>query len=162
MGFRENKKKQTRSELIEVAFALIEKQGYQQTTINEIADAVNISPRTFLRYFPTKDDVVVGWLDAIMETLPTTLSTATSSEPMVDALMRSAQEMLRSYQMQGPTCHKIEEIIATSKTLQARKQQRSEALVSEVSNVLSTVYGKQYDTLVLDIHAGVIVSLCRV
>ena len=38
---------------------LFQKQGYYETTIEQIADAAEVSPSTFFRYFPTKEDVVV-------------------------------------------------------------------------------------------------------
>lgn len=161
MGLRQTKKEQTRSQLIEAAFTLIDKKGFQQTTINEIASAVNVSPRTFLRYFPTKDDVVVGWLDFIMAVLPSTIAQASADEPIVDALMRSARAMVGTYQTRGSFLNKIEDIITTSPTLQMRKQQRIEALVEDVSEALVEVYGVRYSPFVLDIYAGLVVSLCR-
>lgn len=161
MGLRESKKDQTRSQLLDAALTLIEKQGYQQTTVSEIAAAVNVSPRTFLRYFPTKDDVVVGWLDHIMGVLPAAILASKADEPVIESLMRSAREMLSTYQAKGAFLDWIEEIIATSTTLQMSKQQRIEALAGDVSEALKTVYGEEYDDLVLDVYAGATVALTR-
>jgi AcrR family transcriptional regulator len=57
-GLRERKKAQTRDSLVECALDLFERQGYDTTTIEDIAAAANVSPRTFFRYFDSKLDVV--------------------------------------------------------------------------------------------------------
>jgi AcrR family transcriptional regulator len=59
VGLRERKKQKTRESIQRTALRLFEKQGYEETTIEQIAAAVEISPSTFFNYFPTKEDVVL-------------------------------------------------------------------------------------------------------
>jgi AcrR family transcriptional regulator len=59
-GLRERKKKRTRATLIEAAAELCLKHGYDNTTVEQIAAAADVSPRTFSRYFPTKDTVITA------------------------------------------------------------------------------------------------------
>jgi len=59
IGLRERKKRKTRDSIQRTALRLFEKQGYEQTTIEQIAAAVEISPSTFFNYFPTKEEVVL-------------------------------------------------------------------------------------------------------
>jgi AcrR family transcriptional regulator len=58
-GLRERKKLKTRESIQREAMRLIGKQGYDQTTVEQIAAAVEISPSTFFNYFPSKEDVVL-------------------------------------------------------------------------------------------------------
>jgi AcrR family transcriptional regulator len=59
LGLRERKKAKTRAALQEHALRLIRAQGYAATTIEQIAEAAEVSPSTFFRYFPTKEDAVL-------------------------------------------------------------------------------------------------------
>jgi len=57
-GLRERKRQKTRDTISKVALELFTERGYEQTTIAEIADAAEVSPRTIFAYFPSKEDIV--------------------------------------------------------------------------------------------------------
>ncbi len=59
-SLRERKKERTRRTIREEAFRLFREQGYTETTIEQIAAAAEVSPSTFFRYFPTKEQLVLA------------------------------------------------------------------------------------------------------
>lgn len=59
-GLRERKKQQTRLRIIEVGLNLCDTQGFDATTVEQIAHAADVSPRTINRYFDSKEDIVLG------------------------------------------------------------------------------------------------------
>lgn len=58
-GLRERKKARTRAAIQAAALELFERDGYTATTVDQIAERAEVSPATFFRYFPTKEDVVL-------------------------------------------------------------------------------------------------------
>jgi AcrR family transcriptional regulator len=60
LGLRQRKKLMTRQAIGREAFRLIDENGYVATTIEQIADAADVSPSTFFRYFPSKESLVLA------------------------------------------------------------------------------------------------------
>ncbi|MGW0710784.1 TetR/AcrR family transcriptional regulator [Streptomyces sp. NPDC002643] len=59
LGLRERKKIKTRTAIRDATYGLIREQGYDATTIEQIAERAEVSPSTVFRYFPTKEDIVL-------------------------------------------------------------------------------------------------------
>ncbi len=60
LGRRERKKELTRQALVDAAVRLFTERGYDQTGVADIAEAADVSKRTFFLHFPTKEDVLLG------------------------------------------------------------------------------------------------------
>lgn len=96
-GLRERKKRQTRMDLARAAVRLFREQGYDQTTVDDIAAAANVSRRTFFRYFRSKDEVFIVDPDGKIEAMHIALAEGPPEEPTLDALRRGALAMTEAY-----------------------------------------------------------------
>jgi AcrR family transcriptional regulator len=85
-GLRERKKQKTRETIIEVALELFVERGYGETTIAEIADAAEVSPRTIFAYFPSKEDILFYDMPEILERLAQVLRDRPEGATALDAL----------------------------------------------------------------------------
>lgn len=93
-GLAAKKKQRTRILLAEAAAALFYERGYDATTIDDIAAAVEISPRTFYRYFPTKEDLVVAMGQTSLESFFAALEARPPAEPLTIAVQAAVDEAL--------------------------------------------------------------------
>ncbi|MFF8604867.1 TetR/AcrR family transcriptional regulator [Streptomyces sp. NPDC015346] len=88
-GLRERKKQRTRDALLRVALELFTTQGYERTTVDEIADAVEVSQRTFFRYFSSKEETAFAVQQMVEERFVRALAERPAEEGPLDA-MRNA------------------------------------------------------------------------
>lgn len=80
LGLRERKKLRTRQAIQNEAMRLFEANGYEETTVEQIAAAADISPSTFFNYFPSKEDVVL--YDAYDPMIASLLENRPAGEPL--------------------------------------------------------------------------------
>jgi AcrR family transcriptional regulator len=85
-GLRERKKHRTHWALIDAALDLFLAKGYEATTIDEIVAAVDVSQRTFFRYFAGKEDVGLSALAEYDEIFLAELDRRPAAEPPIAAL----------------------------------------------------------------------------
>jgi AcrR family transcriptional regulator len=88
-GLRERKKLRTRAVLIDAAMNLCLKQGYEQTTVEQIAASADVSPRTFSRYFPTKDAVFLTLIDDYAHEVAIALETVDADVGPLEAMRQA-------------------------------------------------------------------------
>ncbi|MFD8855021.1 TetR family transcriptional regulator, partial [Streptomyces sp. NPDC059604] len=104
-GLRERKKRRTRDALLHTALDLFTTQGYEETTVDEIVDAVEVSQRTFFRYFASKEEAVFAIQEMVESRFLAELRQRPAEETPFEAL-RGA--VLRAWNSIGEA---IEEII---------------------------------------------------
>lgn len=97
---RERKRTRTRLMIQTEALRLFTEKGYAQTTVEEIANAAAISQRTFFRYFPSKEDVVI-W-DEYDPLALDLLASRPADEPLAEAFRVVLRETLQTLQQRDP------------------------------------------------------------
>lgn len=88
---RERKKRKTRQALVESALALFAERGYDASTIDEITDIIDVSRRTFFRYFGSKEDVLFYDYDDLIAEFRAELANRMPFESSFDALRRAGR-----------------------------------------------------------------------
>jgi AcrR family transcriptional regulator len=135
-GLRERKKARTREALQEAAMDRFSRHGFDGTTVEEIAEACEVSPRTFFRYFPTKEDVLFADSAARRERLLAAIAERPVDEPAFVALRASMGTLADDYRHDRDAMVARSRIVAASPHLQAYKAEHQGGWESDVVDVL--------------------------
>jgi AcrR family transcriptional regulator len=95
-GLRERKKQRTRHTIVDTATRLFVEQGYQQTTLVQIAEEADVAPSTFFNYFPTKVDIVFCLFDSVIDSAQRRIAERPDDEPAIEAVAAWLTEELPS------------------------------------------------------------------
>jgi TetR/AcrR family transcriptional regulator, regulator of mycofactocin system len=114
----------TRDAIARTALELFVRDGFDETTIDDVAAAVGIARRTVFRYFASKNDMVWGHFDGVLSTLRTNLGAARQDDGLITGLK---QAVLASNDYEGPALEDLRlrmTLIMTVPTLQAHSMVR--------------------------------------
>lgn len=112
-GLRERKKRRTRAMLVATAIELCDRQGFEQTTVEQIAAAADVSPRTFSRYFATKEEVVLALSADLVEAIAAQLSRQPRELTELAALRAAHLDMITATAAAPPGGLTTERMITT-------------------------------------------------
>ena len=137
----------THDEIAAVALELFAERGFETTTVEEIAAAVGVGRRTIFRYFPSKNDIVWGDFDGVIERLRTHLREGDDLS-LATALQRAAV-LSNSYPAeQRPALRQRLTLITTAPALQANSMLRYAAWRAAVAEWAAERLGQEPDDLV--------------
>jgi AcrR family transcriptional regulator len=119
-GLRERKKEQTRRALAEVALDLFETRGYASTTVEDIAAAADVSPRTFFRYFSGKDEAVFDRAGDVEGAFRALLDSRPADEPLLVSLREIGKALIAGEMVDEPRLRRLLTLTRTEPALRNR------------------------------------------
>jgi AcrR family transcriptional regulator len=165
LGLRERKKQRTRATLIDAAVELCDRQGFERTTVDQIAALADVSPRTFSRYFATKDAIALALIDDALEMVAVELARQPRDMNHFEALRRSYIAMYNGTKsapagaLSADRMICIVRIIMTSPTLrQAALEYRPHAVNIELAKRLGVGLDDRRLRLISAMWGGIIMT----
>jgi TetR/AcrR family transcriptional regulator, regulator of mycofactocin system len=137
----------SRAELEHAAFDLFARQGFDRTTVDDIAAAAGIGRRTFFRYFPSKNDVPWGNFEGELERMRARLATCAQETPLMDAIRVAIVDFNRIEPEQVPWHRRRMELILRTPTLQAHSTLRYAAWREVIADFVCERTGQSPDAL---------------
>lgn len=156
-GLRERKKAKTRAAIREHAMRLFEEQGWAATTVDQIAEAADVSQSTFFRYFPTKEDLILTddydpMLVEAMRALPPEVGP-------VEAIRRSIREVFgRSTPEDWERERLRQRIFADVPELRARAAQQLSDTITLLAGVVAERAGLPAGNFSTRVLAGAVIG----
>jgi AcrR family transcriptional regulator len=157
-GLRERKKARTRASLREHALRLFREQGYQATTVEQIAAAAEVSPSTFFRYFPTKEDLI------LQDDLDVRMLEAFSRQPAdlspVAAIRAATREALTSFGFAD--LEQIRETIRLTMTvpeIRVRAMDEFARTIEVIAGAVGKRVGRPADDMAVRTLAGAVIGV---
>lgn len=114
----------SRGELEHVAFELFAEQGFEATTVDDIARAAGIGRRTFFRYFPSKNDLPWGAFDEQLDQLRADLRGYPADQPLMDVVRAALVDFNRVPDAEVPWHRRRMALILRVPALQAHSTLR--------------------------------------
>lgn len=134
-GRRERKRRQTRGRIEHAAMTLFLDRGFDQTTIEDITEAADVSKRSFFDYFPSKEEVVFAWQDSFADDLVAAIAARPANEPLVTVVEEAVSTtVMASF---DPQSLALADLIRQTPALYARDHLKYAKLELRLTDALS-------------------------
>lgn len=137
----------SRGELEHLAFELFERQGFDNTTIDDIAQAASIARRTFFHYFPSKNDIAWGAFDDELQRMRENFDRIGDGVPLMDAIRTALIDFNRIAPEEAPWHRRRMELILRVPALQAHSTLRYRAWRQVIASFVARRRSEPNDAL---------------
>lgn len=140
-GLRERKKQQTRNRIAQAAVRLFAERGFDRVPVAEVARAADVSEATVFNYFPSKEDLVFGGMEAYEAELVDAVRTRPAGVSALDAfrdfLLRPRAALAAGDPAAVEHIATAARIIAGSPALQARELRSFDQYTADLAELLA-------------------------
>jgi AcrR family transcriptional regulator len=158
LSLRERKKARTRAAMQSHAMRLFKEQGYAATTVEQIAAAADVSPSTFFRYFPTKEDVVL--FDATDPEMFAAFEAQPPEVTVIDALRSAFREVWGNLTpIELAREEERQRLIRTVPELRARTLDNLLGAIDILAEMIGKRVGRAPDELAVRAFSGALVGV---
>jgi mycofactocin system transcriptional regulator len=158
-GHPGRKRVTSRAELEQTAFALFAANGFEQTTVDDIAAAAGIGRRTFFRYFPSKNDIPWGAFELELERMRVRLKACPAEVPLMDAIRLALIDFNRVTPAQVPLHRRRMELILRVPALFAYSTLRFTAWRQVVADFVAERTGRRPGELAPQVIAHAVLGV---
>jgi AcrR family transcriptional regulator len=156
-GLRERKKHAAMRRIQDCALALFDDAGYDAVTIEQVAEAAEVSPSSVYRYFGTKEQILL-WDDYDPE-LMTSMACHLRDHPPVEALRRAiAEEMTRVFDRDEERVRRRLDYVLGEPALRAASTEQNDAMTAWAAVLLADSAGRHRDDLEVQVVANALVA----
>jgi AcrR family transcriptional regulator len=136
-SLRDRTRERMREEVAATALSLFLERGFDAVTTGQIAAAAGISPRSFFRYFETKEDVVLSRMRDAVDSVREALAARPAAEPVWTSLRFAFRQLVDQPGASDDEALRVTRLIMTSPAIQARNTQKrrdwEQALLPEIT-----------------------------
>jgi len=156
-GLRERKKARTREAIIDAALDLFAHKGFEATTIEDIAAAADVSPRTFFRYFESKVDLVMARNEAHGDKIGPLVAARPASEGPLEALRQVIQQTMCEL-FADPSVVRELQVMMSTPALRNRAREHFYEEEAELVSAFAARLGTHEDDLTANVMASAAAS----
>lgn len=156
-GLRERKKARTREAIIDAALDLFSRKGFDATTIEDIAAAADVSPRTFFRYFDSKVDLVMARNEAHGDKIGPLVVARPASEGPLEAL-RQVMQLTLCELLADPSVVRELQVMISTPTLRNRAREHFYEEEAELVSAFAARLGTDDADLTANVMAAAAAS----
>ena len=140
-GLREQKKRQTRQRISDVATDMFLARGFDQVTVGEVAAAVGVSEKTVFNYFPNKESLVLDQIEGQIERLVGAVRDrpkgVTPTAALVSALKDDARRFYRMIPDAAPRIEEFSRMVRGTPALRAAWSEHRNQMVAALAQVIA-------------------------